>query len=388
MSAPATSLLSTRNVGDLNRASVLRALIVHGRLSRSELAQRARVTRATMGTIVHGLLDDGLLEELEALDAGRVGKPARPLWFRAGAGTVLTVELRRQVVRGALVDARGTIEHLTESALTDANDAATVQRTVEDVVARLLGHRQAIGVGVSVPGACDPSSGAIFGSVQVPGAVGTHLAAVVAEMTGLDTWIENDTRALAVAEHWFGRGRYIDTFAAVQTGDGLGAGLLLDGVIHRGRNGAAGEIGHTAVVIGGVRCACGKRGCWETVATLRWLRRTARSRGVPGARTLDAAHLVALAAAGDAVAGALVEEYAEHLAIGLANLDQTLGTELIILHGDAVGGGVALRDRIRDATHRRSARPVDVQFTDLVDASLLGAAGVVLSELLHIASPP
>ena len=61
---------------------------------------------------MHGLLDDGLLEELEALDAGRVGKPARPLWFRAGAGTVLTVELRRQVVRGALVDARGTIEHL------------------------------------------------------------------------------------------------------------------------------------------------------------------------------------------------------------------------------------------------------------------------------------
>ena len=52
-----------------------------------------------MGTIVHGLLDDGLLEELEALDAGRVGKPARPLWFfAAGAGTVLTVELRRQVV--------------------------------------------------------------------------------------------------------------------------------------------------------------------------------------------------------------------------------------------------------------------------------------------------
>ncbi len=97
---------------------------------------------------------------------------------------------------------------------------------------------------------------------------------------------------------------------------------------------------------------------------------------------------MAIAAAGDAVAGALVEEYAEHLAIELANLDQTLGTELIILHGDAVGGGVALRDRIRDATHRRSARPVDVQFTNLVDASLLGAAGVVLSELLHIASPP
>ena len=157
----------------------------------------------------------------------------------------------------------------------------------------------------------DPSSGAIFGSVQVPGAVGTHLAAVVAEMTGLDTWIENDTRGLAVAEHWLGRGRYIDTFAAVQTGDGLGAGLLLDGVIHRGRNGAAGEIGHTAVVIGGVRCACGKRGCWETVATLRWLRRTARSRAC-GARGHSTPHTSWPWRPPTSVAGALVEEYAEH----------------------------------------------------------------------------
>ena len=127
------------------------------------------------------------------------------------------------------------------------------------------------------------AAGAIFGSVQVPGAVGTQLAAVVAEMTGLNTWIENDTGHWRSPSTGSDAAGYIDTFAAVQTGDGLGAGLLLDGVIHRGRNGAAGEIGHTAVVIGGVRCACGKRGCWETVATLRWLRRTARSRGMRGA---------------------------------------------------------------------------------------------------------
>jgi predicted NBD/HSP70 family sugar kinase len=162
--------------------------------------------------------------------------------------------------------------------------------------------------------------------------------------------------------------------------------LLLDGAIHRGRNGAAGEIGHTAVVIGGRRCACGKRGCWETVATLRWLRRTARTRGIRGARQLDAARLAELAATGDTIADDLMDEYADHLAIGLANLDQTLGTELIIVHGDAVGGGEQLLERIRAATHRRATRPVEVRFTELTDAALLGAAGVVLSALLHAAS--
>ena len=82
----APPLLSSRTVGGLNRALVLRALSSHGPLSRSDLARLAGVTRATIGSIVQGLLDDGVLAEGDPVEDGSVGKPARPLWFAAGAG--------------------------------------------------------------------------------------------------------------------------------------------------------------------------------------------------------------------------------------------------------------------------------------------------------------
>ena len=236
-----------------------------------------------------------------------------------------------------------------------------------------------------MPGTCDTAAGAVLGSVQVPGAVGAELVPAVTASTGLPVRIENDTRAEALAEHWFGRGRHASTFVTVQTGDGLGAGFVLDGVIHRGPSGYGGEIGHTAVVIDGERCPCGKRGCWETVATLRWLRRTAQAMGIRGARQLDAGRLAALAV-DDRRAAALLGEYADHLAIGIANLHQTLGAQLFIIHGDAARGGPSLLDHLNAATRRRATGRVECELTELADAPLLGAAGVVLADLLHTVS--
>ena len=195
--------------------------------------------------------------------------------------------------------------------------------------------------------------------------------------------LTNDTRAHAVAEHWFGQGRSLDTFATVQTGEGLGAGLMLDGMVHRGPNGAAGEIGHAIVAAGGELCRCGKHGCWETIATLPWLRGGQNSLEMPEAATATAGSLEALGHAGDPVAIGLLDQYAAHLAIGLVNLQQTTGANVMVLHGDAL----ARRCRLprsdppsRRPTLRGRARRSQ---TELGDAALLGAAGVVLVDLLH-----
>ena len=250
MARPSTALLSARTVGDLNRAAVLRALVVHGPSSRSDLARLANVTRATIGTIVQGLIDDGLLEELEAEDTAapprvaHVGKPARPVWFVAGAGTVAAVELRSRLVRGALVDARGHLDHALDVPISNASDGAEIERAVLAVVERLKTHRSLIGIGISAPGTCDAVAGEVLGSIHVPGAVGYGLAGKVAASTGLAVRIENNTRAEALAEQWFGKGRRVATFATVQTGVGLGAGIVLDGALYRGPGGYGGEVGH------------------------------------------------------------------------------------------------------------------------------------------------
>jgi predicted NBD/HSP70 family sugar kinase len=387
-----TVLLSNRQIGDVNRSRVLRALCDHGPLSRADLARLAGVPRATIGTIAQGLVDDGLLEEHAPTRAvGRVGKPSKPLWFRADAGLCAAVDFSADAVRAALVNARGEVLARVDEPCTTANaTAAELEAAVVAAVQAVLPppSTEVLGVGIAVPGACDPATGTVRGSGPVPGAQGRGLSSAVGAATGLPVLVDNDARAQALGEKWFGDGRGIATFASVQTGAGLGIGLVLDGELYRGADGATGELGHTVVVLDGERCHCGLTGCWETIATLRWLRAEAKRQRLPDAESMDARALVALDSARSRT---LLARYADHLSVGLATLVQLLAPERLLLHGDVVGGGEVLRALVAERLQARSLPhlrdSVEVLLSSLdQDAGLLGAAGLVLSERFALAA--
>ncbi|MBK5307035.1 MAG: ROK family transcriptional regulator [Frankiaceae bacterium] len=391
MSSP-TILLSNRQIGDVNRSRVLRALCDHGPLSRADLARLAGVPRATIGTIAQGLVEDGLLEEhAPTREAGRVGKPSRPLWFRDDAGLCAAVDFGADAVRAALVNARGDVlTRVTVPCPTSTASAAQLEAAVVEAVGGVLrgSPAEVLGVGIAVPGVCDPATGIVRGSGPVPGAAGSGLSEAVAVAYGLPVLVDNDARAQALGEKWFGDGRGIATFASVQTGVGLGVGLVLDGELYRGAGGATGELGHTVVAVDGADCHCGLTGCWETIATLRWLRAEAKRLRLPDAERLDAAALVAL---GTPRANDLLVVYADHLAVGLATLVQLLAPERLLLHGDVVGGGELLRalveERLRERSLPHLRDGVEVLLSSLdQDAGLLGAAGLVLSERFALAA--
>jgi predicted NBD/HSP70 family sugar kinase len=220
----------------------------------------------------------------------------------------------------------------------------------------------------------------------LPGAVGTELASVLSSRLGLPVLLDNDARAQALGEKWFGDARGVPTFASVQTGDGLGVGLVLGGHVYRGEDGRAGELGHTAVVLDGEPCRCGLSGSWETVATLPWLRAQAKALGLPRASRMTTGSLVALGPEG----AELLARYLDNVAAGLANLVNLLGTTRLVLHGDLVEGGEVVREAVEAATRARVLghlrEDVQVAFSALdADAALLGAAGLVLSETFRLA---
>jgi predicted NBD/HSP70 family sugar kinase len=382
---PSAALLSPRRIGDLNRSRVLRALSDRGPLSRADLAKAANVTRATMGTIVQSLIDAGILEEHEPVNLGAIGKPARPVWFAPGAGLAIAASVTMQGVDACLVDASGTVRDRHREGLKDRDNPTPVARAIADVVSRVQARTESpVGVGVAVPGVCDTEHGEVLGSGQVPGARGRTIVERVNARTSLPVHIDNDSRTHALAEKWFGAGRGLDTYAALQTGDGLSAGIVLEGEIVRSRHGIAGEIGHTSVVMDGDRCTCGLYGCWETIATLRWLRREAKGRGLKGATVMTCERLTALAAE-SSDAAALLDRYAANLAIGIANLNQTLSLEVFILHGDALGGGEAFRARLERYARQRSLSRLSVINSTLGDdVALLGAGALVLAETFRM----
>jgi predicted NBD/HSP70 family sugar kinase len=379
-----TELLSPHAVGGINRARVLRALADHGPLSRSDLARLAGVTRATIGTIVRGLIDDEILEEGEALNRGLPGKRARPLWFARGAGMVVAVELKSEGARGAVIDAQGTVYATKFTPFRDRASTEDVAGVVAKLAKSLTGRHPVLGVGIAVPGTTSLAEGEVIGSLQVGGAKGGRLVREIRRATGLPAFVENDARAQALAEQWFGLGRGLSTFISVQTGAGLSVGLVLDGAVYRGPHGFAGELGHTAVELDGEQCTCGLRGCWETAASIHWLRRTAADAGIRDATSIDSERLSELATRGDVAAQRLMKTYADRLAIGLANLRQLLGSDYFIIHGDAVGGGDTLLAMLNEATNARTLGPVEVVFTELgEEATILGGVATVLGALLH-----
>ncbi|MFN2537183.1 MAG: ROK family protein [Mycobacteriales bacterium] len=378
-----TVLLTTHRIGDVNRSRVLQAFVDHGALSRADVARLAGVPRATIGTIVQGLMDAGLLEELSPDRDGRVGKPGRPLWFSPQAGLSVAVGFTDDAVRAALVNARG--ERLEEAAVeldAAAASAPALLNAVEHAARSVLPRAGVLGVGVAVPGVCDTEAGEVVASGPLPGAEGTELVRRLTRTLELPVLVDNDARAQALGEKWFGDARGLSSFAAVQTGAGLGVGLVLGGHLFRGDDGRVGELGHTRVVDGGERCRCGLYGCWETVATLGWLRAEAARRGLPGAATMTSRTLHD---------PGLLADYVGNLAIGLATLVNLLGMRRFFLHGDVVAGGEPVRAALEAAVrtlslgHVRDEVQVALSSLD-ADATLLGAAGLVLSDTFRLAS--
>ena len=391
--APGPTLLTPRLIGDLNRSRILQAFCDHGPVTRAQLARLAGVPRATIGAIVQVLMDDGLLEDYGPVHSpGKVGKPGSPVWFRPDAARCVAIAFDPSGVSAALISARG--EFLSRGRVDLATDTATPDALAAAVTAAVGQVMPAsggvLGVGMAIPGVVDTEKGTVLGSTPLPGATGVGLVKAIEAATGVVARVDNDARVQALGEKWFGDGRGRPSFATIQTGSGLGVGLVINGVLYRGEDGRTGEIGHTTIDRNGEKCVCGLTGCWETVATLRWLRAQAADRGLPDAKTMDSAHLVALVDAGDSAAATLLEDYAENLSFGLVNLVHLLGMRLLVLEGDVVGGGERMRTAIYNHLHDRLlahvADQVTVEFSGLgADAALLGAAGLVLSETFAIA---
>jgi predicted NBD/HSP70 family sugar kinase len=385
------TLLSSEDVGAANKAKVMQALADHGPLSRADLARMAGVPRGTIGAIVNNLVAAGLLQETAARrTVGSVGQPPRPLWFGPRLGHSGAILIQPGAIRVAVVDVRGTV--ITEETAT--LPASATRRVLERqlLVRAMRVLRPFIGalagVGIAVPALCDIESAQVLACTPLPGLVGTHLPQLLTEETGVPTILEEDVRALALGQRWFGQARGVDNFVALQIGTGIGAAIMTGGRLLRGESGMS-EVGHTCVDINGERCGCGLTGCWETIASTHWLRDQALRRGIgEGGAPLD---LAARAEAGDATADDLLHLYADHIAVGIANMVHLLSLPRFILHGEVIHGGAHLRTLIQEAVTRRTLAQfhsqATVEFSALdQEAGVLGAAAAVITRHLGIAA--
>ena len=207
---------------------------------------------------------------------------------------------------------------------------------------------EAAALGVSCGGPLDKKTGTVHAPPNLPAWDAVPLRSLLQGEFRLPVTLENDANATALAEHRWGAGVGCSDMAFLTMGTGIGAGLILDGRLYRGRHDLAGEIGHATVWPDGPLCLCGRRGCLEALASGTSIGRMGRERF--GEEGLTAHDVCARARLGDPVARSVIADAALYMGIGLANLLQTLNLERIILGTLAVHAADLLLEPIRAST--------------------------------------
>jgi glucokinase len=235
------------------------------------------------------------------------------------------------------------------------------------------------GIGVGCTGPVDPIAGTIGNVEFLPGWQGANLVEALVSRFNLPVAIENDADAGALGEAAWGAGRGASRFVYVTIGTGIGGGVVLDGQLYRGVEGAHPEIGHHVVDPSGPACFCGAHGCWESLASgpamERWAGENPQPRQPQGGR-LDAAAICAAAERGEAWAHPAVDRAGTYLGLGLANLVTIFTPEVIALGGGLMHSHRLFWDRMHEVI-RTTCGLVPYQKTRLVPAMLGAEAGVV-----------
>ncbi|MFJ2415342.1 ROK family protein [Streptomyces brevispora] len=318
--------------------AVLALLLAEGPLSRVELARRTGLSSTAITKAARPLIDDGYLHELPPeRTAPGAGRPVNPLAVTLDREFFVGVKISGDGLLGAVCDLRAGVRVTAGRPLSDCSPEA-VCALMSELVDELLDTDPAFRsrtrhLGVAISGDVDRDSG----RVRCSGRLGWRdipLAEMVTRSTGLTVTVENDVKALTVAEYWFGEGIGTGYFALVAIGAGIGSALVVNGQLLTGAYGVAGEMGHIPLDPAGPRCHCGAVGCVEALAsTGAILKAVRRDTGRPA---LEFDEVVEMARNGNPAAREAFVRAGRAIGVGIASLVNLMGPERIVVTGEGL----------------------------------------------------
>ncbi|YAL83363.1 ROK family transcriptional regulator [Dermacoccaceae bacterium W4C1] len=373
-----------------NRRAVLHAL-VSGPCTQADLGRHTGLSGATISNIVRALTEDGAVITEPTTSSGRRAVEVR---LNIPQIVVAGIDIGRRHVRVVLSTPGYEIlgERVIDLPLGHAADVgmdAAVGVYQELLAENGIDPASVAGAGVGLPGPIESATGVVLDGTILPEWVGIDVATELQRRLGVPTLVDNDANLGARAEVTWGSWQGVEDLIFVKVGTGVGAGLIVDGALHYGAQGIAGEIGHTTVDERGVTCRCGNRGCLETYASttvmieaLRASREILRTQDiVDGAREGDPPTLRVLDDAGFAL-GRVV-----------ATLANFMNPQVVVIGGPLSETGQALLGPVHRGFVKHAipatATQTRVVVSDLGDrAEALGAVALLLQSDVLAASLP
>ncbi|MFF0160837.1 ROK family protein [Streptomyces sp. NPDC005263] len=342
--------------------SVAIEVLVHGPLSRTELARRLDLSPGSLTRLTKPLIESGLL--IEAPEGGspaeaRQGRPSQPLDVVAESRSFIGFKITEDMVYGVVTTLRSHIVARHDRPLTTHDPDRVVDLLAEMTDELAREHPRLAGIGIGVGGLVQGR--AVVGESPFLNWNEVPLAALVKERTGLPVVVENDVAALVEAETWFGAGRDLDRFVVLTIGAGIGYGLVLNGTRVPYAEEDRGFGRHWIVNPNGPLTPEGERGSAVSLLTIPNIRYQVRA-ATGGDHSYE--EILALAAAGAAMPARIIDEAARALGVLVAQIANFVLPQKILLAGEGVGlmdvAGKVVEDTVRAHRHPLAA-PLDLE---------------------------
>lgn len=344
--------------------------------TRPQLVQLSGASRSAVSQRVDALLASGLVVE-DGASPSTGGRPAVRLRFNAAHGLVLVADLGATHSRLAVTDLGGTLLAELAADLAIAEGPVAVLDWVRDRFDDLLAGlgrpvSDVLGIGVGLPGPVEHRSGWAVSPPIMPGWDGYPVPEHFADL-GVPVFVDNDVNVMALGEYWSTWRHQVDDLLFIKVGTGIGCGIVASGRVHRGAQGAAGDLGHVRVTgRPDAICRCGNTGCVEAVAGGQAIADRLRTQGVEVA---DARGVVDLVLAGHREATREVRDAGRLLGQVLAAAVNFFNPAVIVIGGDVANAHEQLLAGVREVVYQRSL-PLATRHLRVVPAQLGDRAGI------------
>ena len=391
---PVRLVMSVQNP---NAEQIFNMIRRQGPVSRADIARCTGLTPPTVTNITNRLLEAGLVTDY-MIGASSGGRRPLLLKINPAAGQVIIVHIRSFKMTAYVVDAAFGVQ----AEFTVNIQGLGHEIVLQQILAIIDRCRQAANgpltaVGVVIRGPVRSKEGI---SVFAPniGWKNIPLKYIIEEKNRVPVFIENDSHVLAYGEYYFGVAREANNLVLLKVGHGIGSGILFNGVLYRGINGSAGEVGHTVIDVNGPLCSCGNCGCMEALASETALVHAvvqAIRAGQPSlitdivkkdlaAVTPEAVYYAA--DCGDHLAIVMLIRVAGYLGMGIANLVNIFNPELIVIGGGLAKARKYIEEKVWETVALRSFEScssiLEIKYsTQTSENTMKGAADMVFSEL-------
>ncbi|CAM3851863.1 ROK family transcriptional regulator [Alkalicoccus chagannorensis] len=384
----------------LNRSLVLNKIRSAGAVSRAEIAKETKLTPPTVTKLVGELIESNLVKESD-MGTSKGGRKPVLLTINDRQFFAIGLDVGARKIRGVLTDlnAKEIVNDQVDLHKDISSDELTmlmIKMIKSLITVSNVKKEQIVGVGVGMHGIVDNEKGvARF-------APSYHLREIpikdsLKEAVNLPVFVENDAKAMALGELWFGAGRGFDNLICVNVGVGIGAGIIFNNRLYHGNNSVAGEVGHTIIDLNGRKCSCGSYGCLQTVAggdsiaerAIRELSFGRKSLLMNKTSTRDEISgelIYQCAIEGDELSQDILSETGKYLGIGMTNMINLMNPAKLIIGGGVSKADNFILDPLKEVVSKKAltdeVKNTDITKSELEDrATVIGAVTIVLADL-------